>query len=179
MGRRFSCGSEGLPEWSNGWEMIIKFVSNDRAATRGTGTWPRLLALRLPRSLRFLLVGGVGLAADIVLFTVMLMAGLHPLLAGLLALAAATVLTWRLNRTFTFERTGRGQRDEAMRYAAVTVAAQSTSYVVFAVLALTVLAAVPQAAILVGAGVGALVSYNGHRLFAFAPLKPCAGTLRS
>ena len=95
------------------------------------------------------------------------------------ALSAATVLTWRLNRIFTFERTGRGQRDEAVRYAAVTVAAQSTSYIVFAILASTVFAGVPQVAILVGAGVGAVVSYNGHRLFAFAPLKPCAGTLRS
>ena len=119
------------------------------------------------------------MVADIALFTLMLMLGLHPLLAGLAALVAATVLTWRLNRLFTFERTGRGQRDEAVRYAAVTVAAQSTSYIVFAIFASTVLASVPQAAILVGAGVGAVVSYNGHRLFAFAPLKPCAGDLRS
>jgi len=126
-----------------------------------------------------MLVGGVGLAVDIVLFTVMLMQGIHPLLAGLLALAAATVLTWRLNRTFTFDRSGRGQGEEAMRYAGVTAAAQSTSYMVFAVLASTTLATVPQAAILVGAGIGALVSYNGHRLFAFAPLKRCAGVLRS
>jgi putative flippase GtrA len=159
--------------------MTVNLASSGCGVAGAEGRWPRPGAHRLSRLLRFLLVGSVGLVADIALFTLMLMLGLHPLLAGLAALVAATVLTWRLNRLFTFERTGRGQRDEAVRYAAVTVAAQSTSYIVFAIFASTVLAGLPQAAILVGAGVGAVVSYNGHRLFAFAPLKPCAGTLRS
>jgi putative flippase GtrA len=139
----------------------------------------RQVARRLPRPLRFLMVGGIGLAGDIVLFTIIVIEGVHPLLAGLLALLAATVVTWRLNRAFTFDRSGRGQREEAMRYAAVTTIAQSTSYAVFAVLASTALVALPQAAIVLGAAAGALVSYNGHRLFAFAPLKPCDGGLRS
>ena len=49
----------------------------------------------------------------------------------------------------------------------------------FAILVSTVLTALPQAAIVLGAAVGALVSYNGHRLFAFAPLKPYSGALHS
>jgi putative flippase GtrA len=56
-----------------------------------------------------------------------------------------------------------------MRYAAVTALAQGTSYAVFAALVLTVFAWLPQAALMSGALVGAFVSYNGHRLFAFAP----------
>jgi len=125
----------------------------------------------LPRPFRFLLVGGIGLVFDIALFTVLVLCGINTLIAGFFALVAATVLTWRLNRAFTFDRSGRSQRDEAMRYAAVTAVAQGTSYAVFAGLALTVLAQLPQAAIIVGAAVGALISYNGHRLFAFAPRK--------
>ena len=159
--------------------MIVKLASSGAGPAGAGFGWPRVGTHRLSPLLRFLLVGGVGLVADIALFTLMLILGLHPLLAGLAALVAATVLTWRLNRIFTFKRTGRAQRDEAVRYAAVTAAAQSTSYIVFAILASTVFAGVPQVAILVGAGVGAVVSYNGHRLFAFAPLRPCAGTLRS
>ena len=159
--------------------MIVKLASSGAGPAGAGFGWPRVGTHRLSPLLRFLLVGGVGLVADIALFTLMLILGLHPLLAGLAALVAATVLTWRLNRIFTFKRTGRGQRDEAVRYAAVTAAAQSTSYIVFAILASTVFASVPQVAILVGAGVGAVVSYNGHRLFAFAPLKPCAATPRS
>jgi putative flippase GtrA len=154
-----------------------RFVVNGWGVPAQTGS--RLAGQRLPRPVRFLLVGGVGLSADIVLFTLLLMHGMQALLAGFLALAAATVLTWRLNRVFTFARSGRRQGEEAARYAAVTAAAQSTSYAVFAVLASTVLAALPQAAIVLGAAVGALVSYNGHRLFAFAPRRTCSGALRS
>jgi putative flippase GtrA len=132
----------------------------------------RMLLDEHRRPLRFLAVGTVGLLADIFLFTLAAMQGVHPLMAGFLALAAATLLTWRLNRSFTFERSGRHQGEEAMRYAAVTALAQGTSYAVFAALAVSVLAALPQAAIIAGAAVGALISYNGHRLFAFAPAKP-------
>jgi putative flippase GtrA len=143
------------------------------ALSIGSGVRRRLGALvqKHRRPLCFLAVGGLGLATDIVLFTIAAMQGVHPLVAGFLALVAATVLTWRLNRTFTFDRSGRHQGEEAMRYVAVTAVAQGTSYAIFAVLAMTVLSALPQAAIIAGAAVGALISYNGHRLFAFAPSK--------
>ncbi len=129
----------------------------------------RALAALLPRPLRFLAVGGIGLGADIALFTIAWMLGVPAIAAGLLALIAATVLTWRLNRVFTFDRSGRSLTEEAVRYAVVTTVAQGTSYAVFVVLVLTVLARLPQLAIIIGAAVGALISYNGHRLFAFAP----------
>jgi putative flippase GtrA len=123
----------------------------------------------LPQPLRFVAVGSLGLATNIAVFTIVWMLGVPSLTAGLLALVTATILTWRLNRAFTFDRTGRPQREEAMRYAVVTAVAQGASYAVFVVLALTVLVRLPQAAIVAGAAVGALISYNGHRLFAFAP----------
>jgi putative flippase GtrA len=81
----------------------------------------------------------------------------------------ATVVTWRLNRLLTFDCSGRDQRDEALRYAGVTAIAQSTSYAVFTLLVLTFLRTLPQAALVAGAAVGALISYNGHRLVSFAP----------
>ena len=46
-----------------------------------------------------------------------------------------------------------------MRYATVTVVAQGTSYAIFAALALTVFTALPQAAILIGAAIGALLAF--------------------
>jgi putative flippase GtrA len=89
-----------------------------------------------------------------------------------LSLSIATLVTWRLNRALTFDASGRRQNREAVRYATVTAVAQGTSYLVFAVLTLTVLAALPQLAIIAGAAAGALLSYNGHRLFAFARTTP-------
>jgi putative flippase GtrA len=129
----------------------------------------RLLAEKLPRPLRFLAVGGLGLLTDITFFTLILMHWPHPLFARLLSLGVATLVTWRLNRALTFDRSGRRQAKEALRYAAVTATAQGTSYAVFAVLTYTVFAWLPQAALVIGAAAGTLISYNGHRLFAFAP----------
>lgn len=138
----------------------------------------RALAERLPRPARFLAVGGFGLITDIGSFTLVLNFGVPALIARLISLSLATLLTWRLNRALTFERSGRRQHREAMRYAAVTTAAQGTSYAIFAVLTLTLLSAMPQAAIVVGAACGALISYNGHRLFAFAPV-PTKNTFKN
>ena len=129
----------------------------------------RRLAARFPRPARFLAVGGCGLIADLGIFTYLAGNGLDPLVARLFSLAGATLVTWRLNRALTFERSERRQSEEAMRYGAVTVTAQSTSYAVFAGLVLMFPALLPQAALLIGAAGGAFISYNGHRLFAFAP----------
>jgi len=129
----------------------------------------RALAERLPRPFRFLGVGALGLTVDVCVFTILFAYQPHPLLTRLVSLAAAGLVTWRLNRALTFGLSYRHQGEEAMRYAAVSAAAQGVSYAVFAALVLTVFASLPQAALFGGAVVGALVSYNGHRLFAFAP----------
>lgn len=129
----------------------------------------RALAERLPRPLRFLGVGGLGLVTDLCVFTILIGYSPRPLLMRLVSLAVATLVTWRLNRALTFDRSGRQQHEEALRYAMVTAVSQGTSYAVFAALVLTVAGALPQAALLAGAVCGALIAYNGHRLFAFAP----------
>jgi putative flippase GtrA len=137
----------------------------------GTNPPDKLLALagRLPRPLRFLGVGALGLLTDLAVFTAVAGHGLHPLEARVISLAAATLVTWRLNRAVTFDRSYRHQGEEAARYAAVTLAAQGTSYAIFAALVLTIFSAIPQAALLTGAAFGAVIGYLGHRLFAFKP----------
>jgi putative flippase GtrA len=128
----------------------------------------RQWAEMLPRSLRFLGVGGFGLITDLGVFTIVMGLGLHPLVARMLSLMVATLVTWRLNRALTFDRSGRHQAEESSRYALVTCIAQGTSYAIFAMLVLTVLRGFPQAAVLIGAAAAAAISYNGHRLFVFA-----------
>lgn len=129
----------------------------------------RALAQAFPRPIRFLGVGAVGLIIDLAIFTLIIAHAPHPLLARLGSLAVATIVTWRLNRALTFDRSGRRTADEAIRYATVAAAAQAASYTVFAVLVVTVLRAIPQLAVILGAAVGALVSYTGQALFAFRP----------
>lgn len=132
----------------------------------------RRLVEVLPRPIRFLAVGGLGLITDLAIFTLIMAHEPHPLLARLVSLAAATLVTWRLNRALTFAQSGRRPADEAMRYAAIAASAQAVSYAVFAALVVTVLAAMPQLAVLAGAAAGALLSYNGQALFAFRPRRP-------
>jgi putative flippase GtrA len=132
----------------------------------------------LPRPLRFLGVGGLGLITDLAIFTLIIAHEPHPLLARLVSLAVATLVTWRLNRALTFDHSGRRPADEAIRYAAVAMAAQAVSYAVFAVLVITLLAAEPQLAVLIGAVTGALISYSGQTLFAFRR-QAAIGTPRS
>lgn len=134
----------------------------------------RRLAERLPRPFRFLGVGACGLITDLGVFTAISTQFTAPLIVRLVSLAAATLVTWRLNRALTFDHSGRRQGEEAMRYAVVTAVAQGISYAVFAALVLSVLHWLPQAALIAGAAVAALFSYFGHRLFAFAPRKPGA-----
>ena len=126
----------------------------------------------LPRPLRFLGVGGLGLITDLAVFTLVVAHGINPLGARLISLPLATLVTWRLNRALTFDRSGRRAADEAMRYAAVVIAAQAVSYGVFAVLVVTLVTAPPQIAVIAGAAAGALVSYSGQALFAFRPRRP-------
>lgn len=152
----------------------IAWAGEDDPRTRAPTSEPdrlRDLAERLPRPLRFLGIGGLGLVTDLSVFTVAAAYGLHPLAARVVSLAAATVVTWRLNRALTFDRSHRRQGEEAMRYVLVTVTAQGTSYAIFAALIYTLFARLPQAALVIGAAIAAIVSYNGHRLFAFAPRK--------
>ncbi|HEX4411797.1 MAG TPA: GtrA family protein [Xanthobacteraceae bacterium] len=123
----------------------------------------------LPRPLRFLGVGGAGLITDLAIFTLLLAHAPHPLLARLVSLVAATLVTWRLNRALTFDKSGRRATDEAMRYAMVAGCAQAASYSIFAALIVSGFSDVPQLAVLIGAGAGAAVSYVGQLSFAFRP----------
>lgn len=148
----------------------MSFVKSDMGARAHDPV--RALAEYLPRPVRFLGVGGLGLTTDICVFTILIGIAPKPLLMRLFSLAAATFVTWRLNRALTFDDSGRHQGEEALRYVGVTAVSQGTSYAVFAALVLTALGAYPQAALVIGAVVGALVGYNGHKMFAFARVTP-------
>ncbi|MBI3433727.1 MAG: GtrA family protein [Proteobacteria bacterium] len=150
-------------------------ADREARARRATADPLRRFAERLPRPLRFLLVGGIGLVVDLGFLTLAMAHAAHPLAARPLSLLAATLVTWRLNRALTFERSGRRQGREAMRYAAVTAVAQATSYAVFAAIVLMAPRLAPQLALLAGAAAAALISYNGHRLIAFAPQRLASG----
>jgi putative flippase GtrA len=149
--------------------ILSKPAANNFSSAAASNDRLHALVAWLPRPLRFLGVGGFGLLTDLCVFTAIAAYGVHPLIARLFSLAAATLVTWRLNRALTFDRSHRPQGEEAARYTMVTITAQTTSYAVFAVLVMTVLSFLPQAALVIGAAFSAVIGYFGHRFFAFAP----------
>lgn len=124
----------------------------------------RLLHHGLPR---FLLVGCAGLATDGIAYSVLAATGAADAVARAASLVVATLVTWRLNRRFTFAASGRVARDEAARYAGVALCAQGFNYGLF----LGLRAASPQlwplAALAVSAACAAAFSFAGQSFVTF------------
>ena len=127
----------------------------------------RLLALAPRGLIRFLVVGVGGLAVDVAVLGLLERQGVGHEWARAASLALATLVTWALNRQFTFGESGRKARTELGRYAVVALVAQSVNYAVF----LGVCAAFPHLPHALAAVFGAVVatgfSYTGQRFFTF------------
>ncbi|BCJ92371.1 hypothetical protein IZ6_31060 [Terrihabitans soli] len=116
---------------------------------------------------RFLMVGGAGLILDAGLFSLLAYEGVPEPLARAASLGAATFLTWRLNRRFTFGDSHRLQPFEGSWYVAVALGAQGLSYLIF----LTLRGITPDlpalGALLIGAITATAFSYSGQRFLTF------------
>jgi putative flippase GtrA len=116
---------------------------------------------------RFLAVGGVGLAVDAALYSSASRCGAADWSARALSLALATLVTWRLNRRFTFGASAGSAAAEGARYALVAAGAQGFNYALF----LGLRAATPWlpalGALLLSAVAAAAFSFCGQRFFTF------------
>lgn len=131
----------------------------------------RLRRLAPEGLLTFGLVGCTGLLVDTTVFTLAHQAGAAPAWARALSLAVATMVTWRLNRRFTFAPSLRGGREELGRYAVVTVGAQGLSYALFLMFTALFAGLAPQACLVAAALIAAGASFAGQRFFTFAPTR--------
>lgn len=133
----------------------------------------RLVGQTLPR---FFAVGALGFSVDALVFAAFAGAGASDWSARALSLAAATLLTWRLNRRFTFRPSGRRADAEAVRYGAVAFCAQGLNYGLFLLLRAAMPALSPLFALAVSAGSAAGFSFAGQSLLTFRPraLAPAA-----
>lgn len=138
-----------------------------RDLSAGTGRLD-LLDLANSQLARFLAIGMAGLSIDILCFTLGHNAGLSRAAARALSLAAATAVTWTLNRTFTFPATGRRKRVEIIRYGAVVLLSQGFSYATFLTLSAVFPHLPPVVPLIIGAVAATAFSFGGQRLFTFA-----------
>lgn len=120
--------------------------------------------------LRFGAVGAVGFVVDGGLLWLFLSLDLSPYLARALSFPAAVMVTWALNRNWTFAVTeGASRKAELQRYFGVQVVGNLTNYAVYSlILALFGTASVTIfAAFVIGSFTGSCLNFIGAKVFAF------------
>lgn len=122
--------------------------------------------------LRFGAVGAVGFVVDGGLLWALTAHGMDAYVARAISFPVAVVVTWLLNRNWTFRATRAGSRRRQFgRYLGVQITGSLTNYAVYAVWLM--LAGTAQTMILTGfvfgSAVGAVVNFIGARHFAFQP----------
>jgi putative flippase GtrA len=142
------------------------FLQNDRG-----GLPIAALAPIVRRFASFAAVGLLGLGTDAGLFAWLAGHGTPEFGARAASLAFATVVTWRLNRRFTFGASGRDNSHELARYALVALSAQGLNYLMFVALRCAAPDLPAMAALVCGAGFAALFSFAGQHLFTFTPAR--------
>lgn len=125
------------------------------------------------RILLFALVGGAGFLVDAGMLALLLwITPLGPFSARVLAIAAAMLATFWLNRTFTFGRSGRGLAAEGTRYGGVGVSAALLNYAVYSAIVLAFPALWPVLAVAIASFIGMAWSFLGYSRFVFGASAP-------
>ena len=120
------------------------------------------------RILLFAVVGGAGFLVDAGMLALLLhVSPLGPFSARIVAIAAAMLVTFWLNRTFTFGRSDRSLAVEGTRYGGVGISAALLNYAVYAVILLVFPAVWPVLAVAVASVVAMVWSFLGYSRFVF------------
>ena len=120
------------------------------------------------RILLFAVVGDAGFLVDAGMLALLLhVSPLGPFSARIVAIAAAMLVTFWLNRTFTFGRSDRSLAVEGTRYGGVGISAALLNYAVYAVILLVFPAVWPVLAVAVASVVAMVWSFLGYSRFVF------------
>ena len=120
------------------------------------------------RILLFAVVGGAGFLVDAGVLALLLhVSPLGPFSARIVAIAAAMLVTFWLNRTFTFGRSDRGLAAEGTRYGGVGVSAALFNYAVYSVILLVFPAVWPVLAVAIASLAAMIWSFLGYSRFVF------------
>ena len=120
--------------------------------------------------IRFALIGTVGFMVDVAVLYTMLAWGGGYYLGQAIAFLVAALVTWQLNRRYTFSpQTQRGPLLEWMRYLLAMLLGGGVNYGCYAAMVyhLTKTAWLPAAAVAVGAIAGLAVNFFGAKFWVF------------
>jgi len=120
--------------------------------------------------MRFGAVGAVGFVVDGGLLWLFLSQDFSPYLARALSFPAAVLVTWALNRNWTFAVTaGSSRKAELQRYFGVQVVGNLTNYGVYSTIisVFGIASGTVLVAFVVGSFTGSCLNFIGARVFAF------------
>lgn len=127
----------------------------------------------MKRILLFAIVGSAGFLVDAGVLALLLeITPLGPFSARVVAIAVAMLVTFWLNRTFTFERSGRGLAAEGTRYGGVGVSAALLNYAVYSAILLAFPTLWPVLAVAIASLVAMVWSFLGYSRFVFGVSAP-------
>jgi putative flippase GtrA len=120
------------------------------------------------RFIKFALTGGIGFLADAGALAVLIhLVRLDPFTARLIAIALALILTWLINRNFTFAKSQHSLRSEALRYGGVGIAGSILNYLIYS----AILIGAPQTGALIALCLASaavmVLSYAGYSRLVF------------
>ncbi|KGF70296.1 membrane protein [Hoeflea sp. BAL378] len=120
----------------------------------------------------FLFAGAIGFAVDMgVLWLLLQFRLLDPFSGRVLAIGAAMLCTYMINRTFTFGRSHRKVSVEGARYGSVGIASALINYTVYSGSLIAFPFISPYLALILGSGSATVFSYLGYDRFVFGAKK--------
>jgi len=120
--------------------------------------------------LRFAGVGGAGFLVDGGLLWVLLSAGVDPFLGRAVSFPVAVLVTWLLNRIWTFSSASRlGLGRQLYRYLAVQIAGALVNYAIYALVLIFIVQTPTNAlfALMIGAIFGLVINFTGAKMIVF------------
>lgn len=128
---------------------------------------------RIKKLFFFALAGGTGFLVDAGMLLLLLhFTPLDPFSARLIAIAAAMVSTWLINRNFTFEKGARSVAAEGLRYGSVGVSSALLNYAIYAAALVLIADLRPIFAVVLASAIATAWSYVGYNYFVYGQKKP-------
>jgi putative flippase GtrA len=118
--------------------------------------------------LTFLMVGSAGFAVDVGVLTAILdWTRADPYSARIVAIGLALMVTWQLNRHFTFGRSDSHAAVEGLRYGSVGIAGNVLNFGVYSAILMAFPRTAPVVALIAGSASGTLFAYTGYSRLVF------------
>lgn len=122
----------------------------------------------MKKLLWFGVAGGTGFLVDAgILMLLLHFTSMGPFGARAISIPVAMTATWILNRTFTFDRSGRSLAVEGFRYGSIGVTSALLNYALYSALLISTPILLPAVALILASAAATGFSFFGYSRFVF------------